>query len=154
MNFRKERIHHNGASNLDYRTTDKDINPFKFHPSSSSIEFLSKPKSWKNIEFYQAENEKKQIDPKKTTKSFYEILDKNHHAKTKIAYPRTSHLEEIDKRKRVFAGDSNSIFNDKIHTNSNLSKYEDKKKGVNQFYTFYYLFKNILFIRSNIIDSG
>lgn len=37
---------------------------------------------------------------------------------TLLGYPRTAQLEEHDKMKRVFTGESNTVFNEKLFNNT------------------------------------
>ena len=65
------------------------------------------------------------------TKKFYEETGKKLQEKTEISHKRSSQLEEKEKRKRVFTGDSNVIFNEKIYqSNPNISDFEHIKKCI------------------------
>jgi hypothetical protein len=61
--------------------------------------------------------EKSITNPMATTKSYYKENNKQVKEATLIGYPRTAQLEEKDKQKRVFTGESNLVFNEKLFNN-------------------------------------
>ena len=58
------------------------------------------------------------MNPMATTKEYYQSQKKNLREMTLLGYPRTAQLEEKDKMKRVFTGESNTVFNEKLFNNS------------------------------------
>lgn len=67
--------------------------------------------------------EKSVINPMQTTKTYYKETHKQIKEATQIGYPRTANLEEKDRQKRVFTGESNLVFNEKLFNN----QYNPKK---------------------------
>lgn len=84
--------------------------------------------------------------PLDETKKFYEETGKEIKQKTDVSHKRSSQLEEKEKRKRVFTGDSNVIFNEKIYqAYPNISDYEQIKKRKFCFNTqFEFFFINLI----------
>jgi hypothetical protein len=70
-------------------------------------------------------------NPLFTTEKFYSENKKSVKEKAVVSRPRFHHLEEIELRKRVFVGDSNTVFDERIYTNYDFQKYQTtKKKGI------------------------
>lgn len=67
--------------------------------------------------------------PLTDTKKFYEETGKEIKQKTDVSHKRSSQLEEKEKRKRVFTGESNTIYNEKVYqAYPNVADYEQIKK--------------------------
>ena len=73
--------------------------------------------------------------PLEDTKKFYEETGKKPMEKTEISHKRSSQLEEKEKRKRVFTGDSNVIFNENLYQGSRVvADYEQIKKRIHSLF--------------------
>ena len=71
-----------------------------------------------------------------STKKFYKENNKSTREQIKLSYPKTAHLEENDKRKIVFTGDSHLIYDKNSaayvpHNNHNVKEiYQKKREGI------------------------
>lgn len=146
MFLRKERIPQVGLSNLDYKyiLSSKTSSIFSFSraketltenkdfkPTKTSIDFLSIPRKKNFIELLKQKMTKPVPAPLEDTKKFYEETGKIPKEKTEISQKRSSQLEEKEKRKRVFTGDSNVIFNENLYQGSRVvADYEQIKKRI------------------------
>jgi len=97
--------------------------------TQNTIEILSLPRKKNFMELLKQKIVKTVPAPLTETKKFYEETGKKLQEKTEVSHKRSSQLEEKEKRKRVFTGDSNVIFNEKIYeTYKNLADFEHIKK--------------------------
>ncbi|CAD8134577.1 unnamed protein product [Paramecium octaurelia] len=137
MIVRRDRIHHQGKTNRDFKMLDSFKNTSINQINSQDgdrIASLSVPKNKKFSEIL--DQKSKRIvqckDPVEETKNSAKKFNQHH----LIGYPRSSHLEEKELMKRVFCGDSNTLFFDEEHRQSQESpvhkKYEQKEKLAQQ----------------------
>lgn len=99
--------------------------------TTSHLDTLSLPRKKNFIELLQKKIVKTAPAPLDETKKFYEETGKKLHEHTEISHKRTGQLEEKEKRKRVFTGDSNVIFNEKIYQKvNNLASFEQIKRCI------------------------
>ena len=138
MNLRKNRVHLTGNSNFDYKSKDKlSESSNNFRPEVTSIDYLSIPKP-KNFDQLMRERILRTApDPLGKTQTFYEEIGKKPIVRTKIWNFRSSQLEEKEKMKRVFTGDSDLGYNDLMFGNYENVKFKEEKRGS--------LFRNLFF---------
>jgi len=84
---------HNNSSSSFLETRSKSARLFE--PKRKNLDETLREKAQRSI-----------VTPFDETKQFYMIHGKIQLPKTLIQNPRTAHLEETEKRKRVFTGDS------------------------------------------------
>ena len=123
MNFRKQRCPQTGASNLDYHSIHSSQNIAPHH----TIETLSQPRNHNFSTLLEQRMKKVLLNPMQETKQFYHEVNKNEKIKTIVSQGRSSQLEEKEKRKRVFTGDSNLIFDEKVYLKQEKGGLSPKK---------------------------
>jgi hypothetical protein len=97
--------------------------------TQSSLEVLSLPKKKNFIQLLKQKIVKTAPAPLEETKKFYEEAGKKLQEKTEVSHKRSGQLEEKEKRKRVFTGDSNVIFNENLYQGyTPLADFEQIKK--------------------------
>ena len=111
MNFRRQRCPQTGLSNLDYRSFHSTQNI----PPNRTIEMLSQPRNHNFSTLLEQRMKKMLVSPMEETKQFYHEVNKHGKIKTIVSQGRSSQLEEKEKRKRVFTGDSNLIFDERVY---------------------------------------
>lgn len=129
MNLRKNRIHLHGTTNLDYRSTSRDSESKNSQSPhfKTQIDVLSLPKSNKFDEIMKQRFIKTAPNPLNVTQSLYIQNGKDPHAMTKIGYPREKQLEKLGKK--IFTGDSNIIYDERIYSKYDFVKFIQEKKG-------------------------
>ena len=125
MHLRKDRLNQIGKSNIDYKYSILHIDSsltLKIRAQTTHYEDLSKTRSQtridilsqsKNKNFSQIIKEKinrTAVDPKAETESFYKLNGKNIKKHVEIGYPREAQLEEKERRKIAFTGESEMIY--------------------------------------------
>lgn len=104
--------------------------PSETKANQTHLDMLSLPRKKNFLELLQKKISKKPPTPFDDTKKLYEETGKKQQEHTEVSHKRTGQLEEKEKRKRVFTGDSNVIFNEKIYQSplNSLSNFEQIKK--------------------------
>ena len=100
----------NGGSNMDFKSLRKD--EVGRPDTMSQIDFLSLPKM-KTINDLMSKRErhiKSAVNPKASTTDFYKQTGKVTREAAELDNARTSHLEEREKRARVYIGESNLVY--------------------------------------------
>lgn len=123
MNFRRQRCPQTGLSNLDHRSTHLSQNI----PPHHTIEVLSQPRNKNFSALLEQRMKKVLVNPMEETKQFYHEVNKHEKIKTIVSQGRSSQLEEKEKRKRVFTGDSNLIFDEKVYWKEDKGGLSPKK---------------------------
>mmetsp|Transcript_10681 Transcript_10681/g.9236 ORF Transcript_10681/g.9236 Transcript_10681/m.9236 type:complete len:152 (+) Transcript_10681:62-517(+) len=128
MFFRRDRYHHTGSSNLDFRASKTDMTPKDEEKGiKTRLSFLSTAKSKNFDEVIKKKISRTPKDPFEATGTLYgDVSGKDKKDKTKITFPRTSNLEEKEKMKLVFTGESELIYD------KNLEKYRDHSYNLNK----------------------
>ncbi|CAD8050203.1 unnamed protein product [Paramecium sonneborni] len=127
MIVRRDRIHHQGKTNRDFKMLDSQKNTLNNQNSSQDgdrITSLSIPKNKKFSEIL--DQKSKRIvqckDPVEETRNSAKKFNQHH----LIGYPRFSQLEEKELMKRVFCGDSNTLFLNEEHRQNQESPIDTK----------------------------
>ena len=141
MYLRKQRRHGTGQSNTDYKfpyifhSRSQDfIKQFEnYHPSIDHLAF-HKPKNFNEI--IRQKMNRTAPTPFKDARQFYVENKRKLKEKEEISKPRESQLEEKSKRKKVFTGESNTIYCKYNVPKEEAEDYEDmtcKSKQMNNF---------------------
>lgn len=116
--LRRDRVHLHGRSNKDI--LDK---PQTADPNVNRIEALSVAKRKKDFVAILEERMKRVAtaeDPLKQTMDFYKSTQKPKKSHVQIPKPRFANLEEKELRKRVFVGDSNTIYDEHLNLHEGI----------------------------------
>lgn len=108
MNLRKDRRHFQGASNADYKGLSK--NELERPKTMTNVDYLSLPKM-KTLNELISKREKhitNAVNPQDSTRNFYNATNKPKNDPADFDNTRRHHLEDFEKRARVFIGDSNT----------------------------------------------
>jgi len=115
MILRKTRTHHTGNSNLASRPgTARPVT----QPGQTRLDFLSTAKG-KFMDTHETKTPRNVQTPFESTKTFYDQHGKPQRMKTQVSFPRTLLLEDPDKMKMPFTGESHLIHD------KNLEKYRE-----------------------------
>jgi len=120
MNVRRERLHQTGSSNLAY-PFDSFASPKQQRQTPKSISFSSLTKVKNVDDLIEKKFARGLVSPIANTQNMYASTGKLLRTKTLVAYPRFAQLEEKEKRKLAFVGESELLFDKK------LEKYRDNE---------------------------
>lgn len=138
MNLRRDRTHHSGSTNLNYASLtlllspsnpfyrSKTMTPQDNKSKTHGVFFSSLSKGKKVSDVLEKRISRNILSPIDKVQELYKSTGRFVRSKTQVGYPRMEQLEEHEKRKLVFTGESVLLY-DRF-----LEKYRDQEVSIDK----------------------